>query len=366
LRVLRLRLSSFRNLSDGEIEFAPGANLLVGANGQGKTNFLEAIYLLAYGRSFRTATPRECIRHSEEQALVAGSVERGNIERDVQVALARNEKRLYLHGKEAPLEEFVGNLHVLALTSRHLAVVRGGPDERRSFLDRAMLTLYPGYIRSLAAYTRALRQRNRLLASTRAHGGAADISTLESWDEKLVIEGARIAESRRRYVEEMKRALPESLFGGERLEVEYRSSASGGDEDVESEFRRRLEARRGADLALGFTTVGPHRDDLALSLEAHPLADYGSAGQQRSALLSLYFAQMEVHRSYHGHYPVFLLDDVEAELDSTRMETLLAYLIPRTQTFLTTTKHTFLPLEDRRIDRFEVVSGSARRSRHNA
>src|SRR5262249_29446043 len=122
----------------------------------------------------------------------------------------------------------------------------------------------------------------------------------------------------------------------------------------------------GADLALGFTTVGPHRDDLALRLETHPLADYGSAGQQRSALLSLYFAQMEVHHGYHGHYPVFLLDDVEAELDSTRLETLLGYLIPRTQTFLTTAKHAFLPLEDPRIERFDVASGSARRSPRRA
>ncbi|PYV07623.1 MAG: hypothetical protein DMG07_28030 [Acidobacteria bacterium] len=231
MRVTRLRLCSFRNFTREEISFGPGVNLLVGPNGQGKTNLLEAIYFLGYGRSFRTAAPRECIRHSEEQAWVGGSVEHGAIVRDLEIAISSAEKRLTVRGKEVSLEEFVGSLHVLALTSRHLGVVRGGPDERRAFLDRAMLTLYPGHIRHLALYSRTLKQRNRLLRLARVRGGRLDQAALESWDEQLVSEGARIAANRRRYVAEMKRELTErwSTFRARRLaERSRRSNASLG------------------------------------------------------------------------------------------------------------------------------------------
>ena len=364
MRVTRLRLCSFRNFTREEISFGPGVNLLVGPNGQGKTNLLEAIYFLGYGRSFRTAAPRECIRHSEEQAWVGGSVEHGAIVRDLEIAISSAEKRLTVRGKEVSLEEFVGSLHVLALTSRHLGVVRGGPDERRAFLDRAMLTLYPGHIRHLALYSRTLKQRNRLLRLARVRGGRLDQAALESWDEQLVSEGARIAANRRRYVAEMKRELTEPLFAGERLEVEYVSSAAAGGEieEIEREFGQRLVERRAADLRLGFTSVGPHRDELRLTLDGRSLADYGSAGQQRSALVALYFAQMEVHRAYHGHFPVFLLDDVEAELDAARLESLLDYLTGRTQTFLTAARESFVPAGGRPIERYEILAGTARRA----
>ncbi|PYV07624.1 MAG: hypothetical protein DMG07_28035 [Acidobacteria bacterium] len=146
--------------------------------------------------------------------------------------------------------------------------------------------------------------------------------------------------------------------------MEYVSSAAAGGEieEIEREFGQRLVERRAADLRLGFTSVGPHRDELRLTLDGRSLADYGSAGQQRSALVALYFAQMEVHRAYHGHFPVFLLDDVEAELDAARLESLLDYLTGRTQTFLTAARESFVPAGGRPIERYEILAGTARRA----
>jgi DNA replication and repair protein RecF len=347
VQVLRLRLHQFRNLDRQEVDFCPGTNLFFGQNGQGKTNLLEAIYMLGYGRSFRTPAPRDCVRHGSDQCSLEGKAEHFGMVRELGVSITSvGEKKLSLHRKPCTLAEFIGNLHVLAFTQEHLKVVRGGPAERRAFLDRAMITVYAGHMQRLAAYGRALKQRNRLLAAAAGRGVRADHDLLDSWDETLVREGSRIISDRRRYVEEMKRELANPFAAGEELEIRYASSAAAEGYDpreIELAFREKLSAARTADERKGFTSAGPHRDDLKLILNNISLADFGSAGQQRSSLLSLYFAQMEIHRRMCGHYPVFLMDDVEAELDDQRLQAFFRHVAQRTQTFLTTAKEKILP-----------------------
>ncbi len=338
-------------------------NLFVGPNGQGKTNLLEAVYLLGYGKSFRTAASGDCIRHGESQCWIEGTIEHGSITKDLQVWIEAGIKKLLLHGKAVGIEEFAGSLPVLAFAHEHLGVIRGGPSERRSFLDRAMITLYPGHIHHLAFYGRAVKQRNRLLSESRSRQAKPDQALLDSWDESLVREGARILINRARYVDQMRQELPRSLFGPDVFEIHYRSTV--GEEhsalsQIEAEFRNRLRQFRSRDQRMGFTSVGPHRDELQLSVNGDSLTDFGSAGQQRSCLLTLYFAQMELHFKQHGYYPIFLVDDFEAELDDLRLKTFLDYLVPRTQVFLTTAKDgsfPFLPMSD--VCRFEVRNGSA-------
>ena len=251
------------------------------------------------------------------------------------------EKKLFLLGKQVPLDEFVGNLHVLAFTREHLNVVRGAPADRRAFLDRAMVTLYPGHVRSLALYGRALKQRNKVLASMLEGRSGMDENLLESWDEAIVKPGARILWNRMRYVEQMKQELPQGLFGSETLKMHYVSTVTPENHDVpaiEECFRQHLFKARPGDQKTGYTSVGPHRDDLKLYVNGKSLVDFGSSGQQRSCLLSLYFSQMEIHRKTHGFYPLFLVDDAEAELDTQRIEAFLQFLSQRTQTFLTSAK----------------------------
>lgn len=343
-----------------EIFPSAGTSLFVGRNGQGKTNLLESIYFLAYGRSFRTATPADCIQQGLSECRVEGTVEHGTLTRDLQISITQNEKKLFTLGKPVALDGFVGNLHLLAFTHEHLSVVRGAPAERRAFLDRAMVTLYPGHINCLAAYGRSLKQRNRVLSSGREGAGTVDENLLESWDEALIGPGSRIVCNRLRYVDQMKRELPQGLFDDEVLKMHYVSSIRAEDADlaqIEHAFRQRLLQARNHDRKTGATSVGPHRDDLRLYVNGRSLVDFGSAGQQRSGLLALYFSQMEIHKKFHGFYPVFLVDDAEAELDKYRLQTFLDYLSQRTQTFLTSAKDFLMDGAVENACRFEVKNG---------
>ena len=361
MQLTRLRLFQYRNIR--ELEFFPsgGTSLFTGRNGQGKTNLLEAIYFLGYGRSFRTATPKDCIQHGQTECRVEGAVEHGALTRNLQISITKTEKKLMLLGKPAALDEFVGNLHLLAFTQDHLKVVRGGPPDRRAFVDRAMITLYPGHVSCLASYMRCLKQRNKILSCAREGTGHIDENLLDSWDEALISPGARILWNRLRYVEQMKRELPHGLFDSEVLKMHYSSTIVEGECDVaqiEESFRRKLIQVRANDRRSGYTSVGPHRDDLKLFVNGKSLPDFGSAGQQRSSLLALYFSQMEIHRNVHGFYPVFLVDDAEAELDNCRLNTFLNYLSQRTQTFLTSAKDFLVTSIAEKSCNFEVRNGA--------
>jgi DNA replication and repair protein RecF len=363
VQLTKLRLFNYRNIEELELSPSVGTNLFSGRNGQGKTNILESIYLLGYGKSFRTSAPKDCIRHDGTECCVEGTVEHGSRTRDLKIVINREEKKLFLFDKHAPLEEFVGNLHVLAFTHEHLRIVRGGPADRRAFLDRAMVTLYPGHVGQLTSYERALKQRNRVLAAAREGQGRVDGNLLDSWDEALVRPGARILWNRRRYAEQMKAELPQGLFGTETLKLHYLSTVPIPTDEsdasaIEQQFHEQLRKFRENDLRTGYTSAGPHRDDLKMFVNGKSLVDFGSAGQQRSALLALYFSQMEIHLKFHGYYPVFLVDDAEAELDELRLRTFLNYISDRTQLFLTSAKDFLLPIIPENTRRFDVKDGA--------
>ncbi|NLT67404.1 MAG: DNA replication and repair protein RecF [Acidobacteria bacterium] len=362
MHLTRLRLFNYRNIRELEIVPSAETNLISGLNGQGKTNLLEAIYLLGYGKSFRTAVPRDCIRHGQKECRVEGTVQHGTLTRDLQVSISISEKKLFVLGKPVPLDAFVGNLQILAFTHEHLNVVRGTPADRRSFLDRAMVNLFPGHISDLAAYGRSLRQRNRLLSAARDGSGRIDDALLDSWDEALIKPGTRIISNRLRYSEMMKQQLPQGLFGADVFKIHYLSSIGAESPalaEIEGLFRRRLVQARASDRRTGYTSPGPHRDDLKLYVNGKALADFGSAGQQRSCLLSLYFSQMEIHQKVNDHYPVFLVDDAEAELDEQRLHTFLSFLARRTQVFLTSAKEFLVSSVPENTLRFEVWNGAA-------
>jgi DNA replication and repair protein RecF len=365
VQIIRLALFQFRNIGKLEIYPSGGVSLFFGRNGQGKTNLLEAIYLLGFGKSFRTATPKDCIQQGHDECRIEGTVKIGSLTRDLKISISKTEKKLFLLGKPAPLDEFVGNLHLLAFTYTHLNVVRGGPADRRAFLDRAMAILYPGHVGCLAAYGRALKQRNKIMSSSGAGGDSMDDRLLDSWDEAMIKPGARILWNRLRYVELMKKELPQGLFGEETLKMHYLSTIRIEECDlpqIEEQFRQRLMQVRSYDRKIGSTTVGPHRDDLKLFVNGKSLIDFGSAGQQRSSLLALYFSQMEIHNKVHGFYPIFLVDDAEAELDEIRLATFLDYLSHRTQTFLTSAKEFLLSSAPQDASRFEVQNGCISRA----
>jgi DNA replication and repair protein RecF len=353
----------FRNLS-GKVSWSSGLNIIFGENGQGKTNWLEAIYLLATTKSFRTQRPQEAICFGGELAVVRGRVARTEeIQRELQVAIQSNSKTISVNGKREPVARYLGQLHTVAFTADELEVVRGAPEARRKFLDRGVVSMHHAYVQTLADYQRVIRQKNRLLqdAADAELGFEETVERLAPWNEQLVALSAEIHRARVDYVERVNAALEGRLFGREEVTIRYVSSLEGkGDlSDYESLIFERLRLRTQAEISAGYSLIGPHRDDLEILFDGRDLRQFGSSGQQRSALIILDLATISVYHSWHGEYPLFLLDDVDAELDRRRVNHLLEYLEGRTQTFVTTSKEALVEQYAARAKVLEVKDGVA-------
>ncbi|HEV2860356.1 MAG TPA: DNA replication and repair protein RecF [Pyrinomonadaceae bacterium] len=337
-----LEAHQFRNLG-GKIHWGAGLNIIYGENGQGKTNWLEAIYLLATSKSFRTQRPQEAIRFGESLAVVRGRVARTqDVHRDLQVTLQGNTKSLTVNEKREGVAGYLSQLHVVAFTADELEVVRGGPDARRRFLDRGVVSLHHSYVQTLTDYHRVIKQKNRLLQDLSEQEAGPDRARelIAPWNEQLATLGAEIHRARTDYIERLKGKLDQRLFEREEVTIRYVSALEGRGDlgDYESLIRERLKLRLQAEMASGYALIGPHRDELEILFDGHDIRSFGSSGQQRSALILLDLAAISVYYSWHNEYPLFLMDDVDAELDRGRIGHLLEHLEGRTQTFITTSK----------------------------
>lgn len=353
MHLLRVEALEFRNLS-GPIDFANGLNVLYGDNAQGKSNWLEAVYLLSTTRSFRTVHPREMIRHGSAEAILRGVVSRGTLTRELQLLIGETTKQAFISGKREPVTRYLGSLDAIAFTADEMEVVRGAPEARRRFLDRGIIAIQPSFLATITEYGKVLKQKNKLLRDFQEMSEPDSVIPLiEVWNDQLATLGTEIHESRVAYVEKLRKGLLPQLFKCEKVEISYRSSLEGkGNTDLyESLLRERLGLRLRNELAAGYALVGPHRDDVDIRCDGYDVARFGSAGQQRSALLILDLAQMLVYYDVYDEYPVFLIDDIDAELDRTRIEILLDYLGDKSQTIVSTSKRT---LADRYRDRATV------------
>ena len=358
-----IRAQDFRNL-EGEIRWGRGINVIYGNNGQGKTNWLEAIHMLAHAKSFRTRHLHEAIAFTKSAASVSGQVSRdSNIERDLQVDIRANTRQTFVNSKRESLAHYAAQLHAVWFTADELEVVRGGPEARRSFIDRGAISLHPSYAQALSSYGKVIKQKKSLLhqaAEGRLKFEEA-VELLEPWNEQLISLSAQIHRSRTAYVQLLNDALEHSLFG-DTLSIRYVSSLEGkGDlTNYEDLIAQRLQIRMQAEVFAGACLIGPHRDDLSVLFGDRNLRSFGSSGQQRSALITLDLAAISVYHSQHQDYPIFLIDDVDAELDGIRIERLLEYLDGRTQTFVTTSKKNHFERFSQRAHFYEVSAGRAR------
>jgi DNA replication and repair protein RecF len=340
VHLVRLEATDFRNLH-GSIEFSSGLNLLYGANAQGKTNWLEAAFLLATTKSFRTSQVREAISYGSGETLLRGTVAHGNLTKDLQLLITDTVKQTFVNGKREAVVRYLGNLGAIAFTVDDLEVVRGGPEARRRFIDRGLVGTLPAYLGTLAEYNRVVRQKNRLLHdAAEAEDPLSFTPLVEAWNEQLAALGTEIHNARVSYVERLSAALDPRLFKAESISVRYRSSLeSKGDlNNYGVLLRERLVFHLRNEIAKGHSLVGPHRDDLDIHFDEREVSKFASRGQQRSALLVLDIAQINVYHSVLGEYPVFLIDDIDAELDRSRIEILLDYLEGKTQTIVSTSK----------------------------
>ncbi|MFN2500588.1 MAG: DNA replication/repair protein RecF [Pyrinomonadaceae bacterium] len=361
-----LEVLNFRNLS-GSVQFDAGLNIMAGENGHGKTNWIEAIAVLASTRSFRTARLQDAIRFGSDSGLVRGSVrESPEIVRELHVAIDGNTKTVGINGKKEGIQRYLGQLHAVVFNSDELETIRGLPEARRRFLDAGIVSLHPPFVQVIADYTRVIKQKNALLQSSRENGHAVEEAAelLQPWNAQLSSLAAKIFRARLRFVERINEVLEKKLFGREELSISYVSSLEGkGDlTDYETLVNERLAMRVHAELAAGHALIGTHRDDMQLTFDGHDIRKFGSAGQQRSALLLLQLANMAVYHATRGEYPLFLMDDIDAELDYRRIGRLLEFLAGKAQTFITTSKESFVEKFGSGAAIFAVENGVAIRS----
>ena len=343
MEINSLQLQNFRSYKKQEFKFASGTTLLVGPNASGKTNLLEAVYLLATGKSFRAGVEREMISYGKEIARVKGKVksEEGMEELEIllttgQVGGEKVAKKKYSINKVGKRRmDFVGRLRCVLFGPEDLEIIVDSPSTRRNYLDNVLEQVDRDYRRSSLSYQKGLRQRNKLLEQIREEGKSR--SVLFFWDKLLIENGEVITQKREEFIEFINQQP--DYFGD--LNLVY-------DKSVISP--QRLEKYAGEEVAAGMTLVGPHRDDFRVMMKKRSLHTFGSRGEQRTAVFSLKLGELEYVAERTEERPVLLLDDIFSELDHERRKRLLE-VIPKQQTIITTTDiHLVEPAHRRKVE----------------
>lgn len=342
-----LHLRQFRNYQDQRVDFLAPKTILVGNNAQGKSNLLEAVELLATLRSHRMARDRDLVREEELIGQITATIERQTGLIDLSLTLRRNGRRSVALNSE-PLRrqlDFLGGLNAVQFSSLDLELVRGGPEQRRGWLDTLLIQLEPVYAHILQQYNQVLRQRNAFLKRQQQETHPSlDQTELALWNAQLATTGSRVTRRRSRAIERLTPIASSwhaSISGStEILQVKYAPNvplSQNHPEEVQQAFLEKIEQRAVAEQHQGTTLVGPHRDEIELTINQTPARQYGSQGQQRTLVLALKLAELKLIEEVVGEPPLLLLDDVLAELDPNRQNQLLEAIQDRVQTLITTT-----------------------------
>ncbi|MEH2170690.1 MAG: DNA replication/repair protein RecF [Nostoc sp.] len=342
-----LHLRQFRNYQDQNVEFTAAKTILVGNNAQGKSNLLEAVELLATLRSHRMTRDRDLVQEGEAIAQINATLERQTGVSDLTLTLRRNGRRsVALNGESIRRQmDFLGVLNAVQFSSLDLDLVRGGPEGRRNWLDTLLIQLEPVYAHILQQYNHVLRQRNAFL---KRHVETLDATSLQSelalWDAQLATTGTRVIRRRDRAIQRLAPIATTwhgSISGStEILQIKYVPNIPLEDnqpEEVQQAFLAKIQQRTVAEMHQGTTLVGPHRDEIELTINQTPARQYGSQGQQRTLVLALKLAELQLIEEVVKEPPLLLLDDVLAELDLSRQNQLLDAIQDRFQTLITTT-----------------------------
>lgn len=350
--ISNIKIKNFRNYTDEKIELNKNINVFYGENAQGKTNIIEAIYLTAMGKSYRTKKESEMINFNSQNSLIEVEYFKSDRDGKVKIELG-NKKNIYLNGiRLKKLSELLGNINMVIFTPEDINILKGAPQNRRKFLDVMISQLRPNYMHLLTLYLKTLEQRNNYLKQIKFEN--KDENLLDIWDEKLVEYGIKIYEYRKNYIEKLyehvKKIHKEITNEKEKIEINYFSDAN-----TRQNFINELKSRRKLDIIKGYTTKGIHRDDFMIYINGKEIQIYGSQGQNRTAILSLKLAELNVISEEIGENPILLLDDFMSELDSKRRKNFLER-IKDIQVIITCTEK--LVLEKSKYFSYNVIEGN--------
>ena len=357
MQIKIVTLQNFRNHARTKLELAPGVNVLVGNNAQGKTNILEAIYMTCVGRGFKSPRDRETIRFGQDFAKVKTTAIKkfGAINVEITISTTAGKMGKQIKINDVPISkmgELMGNVTCVFFSPDELKLVKEAPADRRRFMDIDISQMDRVYFYNLLRYNKILKQRNALLKNfTRTE---SEFRALDIWDEELAKYGNYVIQKRIHFCEQLKSKVTDVhpiLASNEKLDLSYESSVNVPRGTIAME--QSLRAARDKDLHLRTTTVGPHRDDIAMLLNGRDVRLFASQGQQRTVALSMKIAELKIFQETTGEKPILLLDDVLSELDNARQAALLK-LIKGWQSVITTTS--FAPHPD--IKLFHVEHGS--------
>jgi DNA replication and repair protein RecF len=324
-----LQIRDLRNIREAAMELHPGLNVFHGANAQGKTTVLEAVGLLARGRSFRTDEITACIRRGTSSLRARGALEGGARPSTLEVDVGERGRVFRVDGRDVRPREYRGRLEAIVYSTERLRVVRGSMRDRREFLDRAGSALWPAYAQSVREFERVRQQRNAALEQRRSDMGA--------WTERYVALGAALRARRAAYVDRLRAALPRVFRpAGEEYDIRLPGEALGGEALQRDVLAAAIAQGHSREIAAGRCLFGPHRDAVAFTIEGREASVEASAGQARSLLLALSLAALEVFREESGLSAVALLDDLDSELDEERAGSLCAQVAARGQALVTT------------------------------
>ncbi|MGO9204089.1 MAG: DNA replication/repair protein RecF [Limisphaerales bacterium] len=358
MHLARMRLRDFRNYARLDLDIAPGFHLLLGDNAQGKTNILEAIYLVATLRSFRGVGSAQMVCHGKRGYFVGASIV-GQGQHDVKLYWSARERSLSLDGQPVrKLTDYLGVLRTVVFCTEDLQLVKGAGRGRRRFLDLLLSQTHAAYLPLLQRYARALRARNALLKQP-----LADPVVLEGFSRELIAAGEVLCRMRGELVPRFSplacRAYARIANQAEELRLDYRAS-------VKQDFAVELAQSRARERACRATLIGPHRDDLQLLLDGRPVAQFGSEGQKRTLAIALKLAQAEYLSALYGAPPVLLIDDIMGEMDVKRRSGFLPLLEQarqsRGQVFMTATEENWPRELGRQVQRWQVKAGTLARS----
>ena len=349
--IKKIKIKNFRNYESEEINLEKNINIFYGQNAQGKTNIIESIFLCSLGKSFRTKKDKEMIKLNEQNTVVEVEYEKSDRDGKIKIEIG-NKKNIYLNGiKIKKLSELLGNLNIVIFTPDDINILKGGPQNRRRFLDIMISQLRPNYMHILNLYIKTMEQRNNYLRQIKEEH--KDENLLEIWDEKLAEYAIKIYEYRKEFIEKIIKKLDiihkNITNGEEQIELEYVTEC-----DSKEKYLKLLKERRKLDIIKGFTTKGVHRDDFMIYINKKDIKIFGSQGQNRTAMLSLKLAELQVIYDEIGEYPILLLDDFMSELDKTRRKNFLEN-IEGTQVIVTGTEK--LDIENLEYLEYNVSNG---------